>query len=616
MGKKKVQFPILRLLASEHVIIGFRDPTKILAIIFAQILLSILDLIGVVILGLVGTISFNGVQGTQSNKLTNTFLEILGLGNFEFQIQVSILASAAVAILILKTILSIFFTRKTFLYFAKRAAILSGRILDHIIKQDLQYLTKNSSADNLHTVTVGSNSLMLGVLATSVTIISDLSLLLVLTIGLFVLSPLSTLLTIAMFGLMAWLMHKLLDERAEKMGRSDSKLQIQSNKQIRELFSSYRETLVQNSQRKMIHEVVDLRSQLADTQAEMALMPNLSKYIIESCVLLFAFLLSGIQFITQDAIQAISSLAIFLAAGTRMAPALLRIQQGSLKVRNHLGHAYKTLEVMENMEVADLENLSTVTTESQELFVPEVKIRKVRVAYEGSTELALTDIDLEIAPGQFVAITGPSGAGKSTLVDVMLGVIHPTSGSVNISGYPPRECFKQWPGRVGYVPQEVFILDGTIRENIALGGTESIVDDSRVWRVLELVALKSFVRNLPYGLDTLVGEHGSLLSGGQKQRLGIARALFFNPQFLIMDEATSALDAETESEISKSISQLKGEVTLVVISHRYSTISNADRVLYIEEGEIQGDGSFQKLMNENMSFRNQARLMGLDSPNH
>ncbi len=609
---------MMNLLRSNHIILARRDRSKLLAIIISQVTLSVLDLFGVIILGLVGTISFNGIQGGQSSGLTQSLIGILRLSEFSFQIQVSILSALAVIVLISKTLLSVYFTRKTFLFFAKRSAILSGEVLDYMLNQDLQNMNRISSSNNLHMLTVGTNALMLGVLATGLTIISDVTLLMVLMVGLFVVSPISTILTVGMFGIMGIVLHKLLSERAEEMGSLDSKLQIKSNNQIRELFSSFRETLVQNSQPQMVRQIVGCRSELADTQAEMALMPNLSKYIIESSVLLFAFLLAGIQFLTQDALQAISSLAIFLAAGSRMAPALLRIQQGTLKIRNNIGHSDAILNVvLDDSFIKSSESRSTQLLPATETkFIPRVNFNDVEVTYFGSTSPSLRDINLQINPGEFLALTGPSGAGKSTLVDVMLGVIHPTRGNVKIAGVSPRESFSIWPGCVAYVPQETFITDGTVKDNIILGSSDVFIDDDRIWKVLELVQLKDFVSGLPSNLNTLVGENGAMISGGQRQRLGIARALFSNPQLLIMDEATSALDAETESEISRAITQLKGKLTLIVVSHRYSTIANADRIIYIEDGVVKDEGNFDTLIVNNSNFRKQAKLMGFQMGGH
>jgi ABC-type multidrug transport system fused ATPase/permease subunit len=414
-----------------------------------------------------------------------------------------------------------------------------------------------------------------------------------------------------MFSMMAFAMHKLLDERAQKMGQIDSNLQIKSNRQIQELFSSYRETLVQNSQGHLLKEIVKVRSELADTQAEMAFMPNVSKYIIESSVILFAFLLSAIQFVLQDANQAITALATFLAAGTRMAPALLRIQQATLKIRHHRGHSLETLQKIKEIDQIKLGGGVFEYEKANSEFSPQIEVRNVSLTYPGSPRPTLVDVSLNVSPGEMIAITGPSGSGKTSLVDLVLGVIHPSLGEVTISGVSPRNCFEIWPGNTAYVPQTIFITNGTVRENICLGLSEEEIDDSRIWSVLESVSLKDFVSTLPNQLDSLVGESGTSISGGQRQRLGIARAMFTKPKLLVLDEATSALDGQTESEVSEAIAKLQGTVTVVMIAHRLSTVQHADQVIYMSQGEIVARGTFNEVRSKVPDFDKQAQLMGL-----
>jgi ABC-type multidrug transport system fused ATPase/permease subunit len=208
------------------------------------------------------------------------------------------------------------------------------------------------------------------------------------------------------------------------------------------------------------------------------------------------------------------------------------------------------------------------------------------------------------------AIVGPTGSGKSTLIDLMLGVLSPTSGNIRIFGISPEKVPESHI-RVGYVPQRVYLTDGSIIENICFGESPDEWDESKVWTVLDKVLLKDFVHNLPQGLRTGVGESGSKLSGGQRQRIGIARALYLNPDLLVLDEATSALDAISESEITKTLERVEGELTTVVIAHRLSTVLNADKIVYLHKGQIQGIGTFDELRISIPDFDRQAELMGI-----
>jgi ABC-type bacteriocin/lantibiotic exporter with double-glycine peptidase domain len=224
---------------------------------------------------------------------------------------------------------------------------------------------------------------------------------------------------------------------------------------------------------------------------------------------------------------------------------------------------------------------------------------------------ALDGINLTIHSGEAVAVVGNSGAGKTTLIDVLLGIINQDSGIVTISSLNPAESIKTFPGAVGYVPQDVVVINGTIRDNICMGYfPESISDEAITWAI-EVSQLGSFVNSLPQGINSYVGDRGAKISGGQRQRLGIARALLTRPKLLILDEATSALDGETESNLTEAIRSLKGDVTVVMIAHRLSTVRQADRVLYMDNGKVISQGSFDEVRKSVPDFDRQAQLMGL-----
>jgi len=317
------------------------------------------------------------------------------------------------------------------------------------------------------------------------------------------------------------------------------------------------------------------------------------------------------QFSTSTAFRAIATITIFIAASTRIIPAILRLQQGMLGMKVALAQAKPTISLIEELSKIPHENwqiraLSRIHTG----FLPTAQVSSVSFAYENSAEV-LKKVNLKANSGEFIAIVGGSGAGKTTLVDVMLGALEPQTGEVKISGLSPRVAFSQWPGAVAYVPQDSPVINGTIRENLSLGYPAKEVVDQYCWESLKQAHLDDFVKSLPKQLDTYVGDRGTRLSGGQKQRLGIARALITNPKLLILDEATSSLDGITESEISEELRNLKGEVTLIVIAHRLSTVVNADRIYFVDSGILKGVGTFSELKAAHPEFLEQASLMGL-----
>ena len=244
-------------------------------------------------------------------------------------------------------------------------------------------------------------------------------------------------------------------------------------------------------------------------------------------------------------------------------------------------------------------------------FEPSISVSGIRLTYPEAAAAAVQEVSFAASPGTSVAFVGPTGAGKSTLADALLGVVAVDQGSVLIGGLPPAQAIARWPGGIAYVPQEVALVNATVRENVALGLPVNEIDDIAVWSALERAHLASFMRENREGLDTLIGENGMKLSGGQRQRLGVARALFTRPRLLVLDEATSALDAETEEAISVMMRELEGDVTTVTIAHRLATIRHCDLILYLEDGLVMARGKFDDVRSQSAAFDRQAQLLGL-----
>ena len=215
-----------------------------------------------------------------------------------------------------------------------------------------------------------------------------------------------------------------------------------------------------------------------------------------------------------------------------------------------------------------------------------IELRDITYAYPNTEKLIFDHAELEIAIGSAVGIVGTSGAGKSTIVDVLLGLLEVRSGAIYADGVDVKTCYRAFLKNIGYIPQMIFMLDDTIRRNVAFGVHDQDIDEERIWEVLREAQLDEFVKSLPEGLDTGIGERGIRLSGGQRQRIGIARALYYDPEVLILDEATSALDNDTEAAIMDSINRLHGRKTLVIIAHRLQTIEKCDVVYRVEDGKI------------------------------
>ena len=586
------------------------DRRKIRIITIVQIFLGILDLAGVAIIGILGALAISGIQSRAAGDRVQQILELLYIDGFTFQIQVAILGGLSAGTLVLRTILSVIFTRRILFFLSRKSAHISSNLVSRLFSQNLLEVQSKTSQEVLYAILAGVNTISLGIIGTLVTLATDLSLFMLMTMGLFIVDPLMAIGTFTIFGIAAFILYQLMNKRALEIGIQAAELSVKSNEMILEVLNSYREAIVRDRRSFYVAQIQRDRMTMANNSAEMAFMPNISKYVLESVVIFGSLVIAAIQFLTQDAIRAVAVLAVFLAAGTRIAPAVLRLQQAAIQIKSSLGSAIPTLDLIES-----LENYSPQPDETNECefsypnFIPQIEISNLNFCYPNSELDTISEVSLIIPEGSSVAFVGPSGAGKTTLIDLVLGLLEPKSGKVTLSGIDPIQAIKTWPGAISYVPQDVIIINGTIRDNVTLGFPKESQRDFEIIRSLKIAQLWSFVESLPNGLDTQVGERGSKMSGGQRQRLGIARALFTNPKLLVLDEATSSLDGMTELGISKAVEALSGEVTVIIIAHRLTTVRNVDKVVYLDKGKIVSTGSFDFVRSQVPDFDAQAKLI-------
>jgi len=592
-------------------LLSTRDRKLVYFVIAVTIFFGLMDLVGVMLIGAIGSLSVTGVSSGQTGNRVSRLLQSLNIETYSLQTQVGILGTLAALTLISKTILSLIFTKKSLFFLARRGAMISADLVKKFFSLPVSRINSRSAQESIYALTAGVNHVMVGVIGVWMSLISDISLLLILGVGLFFVDATTAFGATVIFASVASILHNQMHHKVKAIGERQSYLNVVGSQRIFEAVNSYRELLVRDRRGYYAGQIAQNRYQLADGTANITFMQNISKYVLELTLVASALLLAFYQFNTTTASRAIAVVTIFIAASTRITPAVLRVQQGLIQIKANLGQAKPAVSLME-----ELRSLNEVADSSKELlrdhkdFVSKVTAVDITFHYVSGTEV-LQEINLEVKPGEFVALAGGSGAGKTTLVDVILGALEPQNGKVLISGLTPIKAFSKWPGAVSYVPQDSPIIDGTLRENLGLGFPPSLLTDEICWEVLALARLDDFIRSLPDGLDTQVGDRGTRLSGGQRQRLGIARSLVTRPKLLILDEATSALDGLTESEISESLRKLKGDVTLIVIAHRLSTVVDADRIYFLDSGVVRAVGTFDELKTISPEFRVQAELMGL-----
>ena len=589
-----------------------KDRLKLFLVLIVNTFLAFLDLFGVALIGVTSAILIRGLQGLTAGDQVSRFLEILNLDGLPQRNLLILLGGTAIFFFIMKTILSVYFLRRTLRYMSIRNAQISSSLVSKMLNRPVEKIYSKSIQQQIYNVTGGVERLIGGAVNSLVVIASDLVLLLVILIGLMLVDPVTSIGTFFVFSGIGYLLYFLLHKRVAVLNSRSTNESIYFNQKVSEGINSFRDLFIKGGREFYVNEIRKTKMKLAGYDAEIKFIPNISKYTIEVSVILGIAVVAGIQFYLFDSNRAIAVISLFLAASTRIAPAIIRLQQNVIAVKSSLSGAKPTFELIDELNgIEELEKTETLITTNHKDFSPRVNLKSLKFTYSNATNDTIQDISFEISEGKFIAFVGPSGGGKSTLVDLVLGLLAPSSGSITISGLTPVDAIKKWPGSIGYVPQDVFIENSTVKENICLGFNPDLVPDDLVWQALELSDLSDFVRSLDGQLSYRISDAGKNLSGGQRQRLGIARALLTKPKIVIFDEATSALDAETENRVSESILKLTGECTVIFIAHRLSVVRSADMIYYIDKGRIVNQGTFDELRSINADFNNHANFMGI-----
>jgi ABC-type multidrug transport system fused ATPase/permease subunit len=317
------------------------------------------------------------------------------------------------------------------------------------------------------------------------------------------------------------------------------------------------------------------------------------RYLLETSLVVGAVLVVGVAGVTSGRDAALPAVGLVLAGAFRLLPALNQMLFLTNQVHyNSSATAFveRELEMFGTFGAGRVEEKIDPYRLSRELCVDSVSF-----CYPTRSEPALRAVSLTVTPGEAIGILGPTGSGKSTLLDVLLGLLEPASGTVSVDGQPLSARREPWQRSIGYVPQDVYLVDDTLRANVALGWRGTDVDDEAVAEAIQLADLDDVVAALPDGVETVVGERGVRLSGGQRQRVGLARALYTRPSVLVLDEATSNLDETTERRIVDTLGSLRGGITMIVVTHRIASVRHCDRLVYLERGSLRATGTFDEV---------------------
>ncbi len=414
-----------------------------------------------------------------------------------------------------------------------------------------------------------------------------------LCIVLVVISPAMSLFIVVIFLGMTLVIMKVLKPRLNEIGRKNQAIQSRIAKWRIQSIYGLKDVKVLNREEFFVRNYYESGAIGANVARNYAVLNNLPRLLIET-VFIAAMLLFIMIYILKG-----NDITVLIPQLTAFAVAAIRIMPGTNRINTYLSQIaysqpcldYLYENLTENMK-EDVNGSVTGLEGVEKKELPELQLQDritlnhISFTYPNTEKPIFTDAHMEVKKGQSVGIMGPSGAGKSTIVDILLGLLHAQEGTITCDGRNIFENYPSWLSKIGYIPQSIYLIDESIRDNIAFGIDADKIDEKRIWEVLEEAQLKEFVEELPEGLDTTIGDRGVRISGGQRQRLGIARALYHNPEILVFDEATSALDSDTEKAVMDAVNSFHGKKTMVIIAHRLNTIAKCDVIYKVENEKI------------------------------
>lgn len=476
---------------------------------------------------------------------------------------------------------------------------LSTNLFDYYLREDYKsHLNKNTSEliRNINNLTF---DLITAFLLPLLMLISEAVIVLLLVSFLLMMNPLSTLYVFVLLGGIVGFIFLKIRKQLHDAGEQVGELQTLSNKQVLQGLGSFKTTTLLHKQDFFVAQFHQAVSQISKHRSYFDVMQNLPRFFMETAVVTVMLSLAIMMLSAgKPSSELILTLSVFGMAGMRLLPSMNRIL-------NSL-NSIKWSQSMMNGLLDDLQKIRQPMP--KQAFIKnafefqQLQLAHIGFAYDNGVPV-LEDISLNIKAGQSVGFVGHSGSGKSTLVDIILGLLPPQSGQILLNSQVMSENLATWQQHIGYIPQDIYLSDESIRANIAFGVATSDIDERQLQHAIATAQLDSLISELPEGLDTIIGERGVKLSGGQRQRIGIARALYHNPQILVMDEATAALDNITERAFMAAVNGLKGQKTLLMIAHRLSTVENCDVIYFMDKGKIVDVGTYMELLQRNGQFQ-------------
>lgn len=494
-----------------------------------------------------------------------------------------------IVIYLAKTLYFVFYSWVSAKYSYMVQRELGVRVLEAYMKQGYLFFVQNNTAKLTNGIS-GDASSIYGILKTIFT--SLMKLLTILCIGVYIMmQSIQMAVVLLLLAVLCLLVIQLLYRKSmSKNGVIRRDLMCEMNQVAMEAIQGHKEVLVMNRQEFFIKEYGDVKAKYSRVSVKVDMGTTVPAYLIELICVTGILIAVAVQMgNTTNVTEMIAQLSAIAVGAFRILPALGAITSGINTIimsTSQLGACYETVRQVKQLEQEEQKKIERKKKYADVQLQREIALQGVSFRYPETEENVLENVNLTIKKGESIAFIGPSGAGKTTVSDIILALLKPTEGRILMDGIDIEDLGGQWNRIIGYVPQATFIIDDTVRHNIAFGEKKTNIDDDKVWQALKIAQLDDFIRDLPNGLDTKVGERGVRFSGGQRQRLAIARALYRNPDVLVLDEATAALDNETESEVMKAIEALQGYKTLIIVAHRLTTVRKCDLIYEVKDKQI------------------------------
>ncbi|MCC5915627.1 MAG: ABC transporter ATP-binding protein [Balneolaceae bacterium] len=514
---------------------------------------------------------------------------------------------ALVGIFLLKSLYMISFNyfEARFIY-ARRYAI-SRRLMSSYMQAPYTFHLKRNSSELLRNITSEINVLVNVVLTNLMKMSREGIITFSILLFLFIAEPLITVLVIGLSAVGAGSFILFNRKRMKAYGQEEQIRRAAMIKAVTQGLGGIKDARVLNRETVFIERFSKEAYESTRLMAYIKFIQQIPKPVVETTAVVGMLLISVILVWQGRPMSSIIPiLTLFAMATVRLMPSIQQLTSMYTNLRYNMVAIEPVYNDLRELEGVQTEFVKDRKSKKAIQLKDRIDIEDVYYIYPESEEAALKKISLSVPRGKAIAFVGESGAGKSTLVDLLLGLVKPTRGLIKVDGSDINQNISAWQRNIGYIPQSIYMSDDTMRRNIAFGLPDSEIDEKKMMEAVRLAQLEKVLKMLPDGLDTMIGENGTRLSGGQKQRIGIARALYHNPDVLVMDEATSALDNITEKQITKAIEGLRGDRTIIMIAHRLTTVQNCDLIYLMKDGEIIDSGTYDELVMNNKEFRKMA----------